>query len=450
MQVQSQPFPAANIASVSLFSPWQALYSSVNPFFTPQAGSQGNSATFPFPSPSLGITIGDTFVPWPDLSAFNGAHAGPGGMSTGITPSTNGFPFPQQPTQLKQDRKDSLVAAERQAPSRFDSTSSGGSTSTVSASLQTPEACSTPLAQNNSGSAQQLPSQQGFPQFQTPMLNFGQASYGFPSNGQYAAQVNTFPPSANNATQPTSAGPGWHPYNVYSNQFYAPPPLQMGPNAQVGPTSIEAPLVSRTSSTSTHHSSISPAMLSNQMASRMPSQPSAFGHLPDEEDGLAVISSAAPSEYGGPGMSSRGPSPEIMKKDRKRRSSGPHSARRPGGEVDAVSDAGSGEDEDAENEAEPEGVERNGMMWGMKTEAYKALSARERKRVRNRISARTFRARRKGQSHPPSCITPRYRLKARFALRALEHPRGRSRRQEHAHQGFAGRNSTSPGRKRRA
>jgi hypothetical protein len=46
----------------------------------------------------------------------------------------------------------------------------------------------------------------------------------------------------------------------------------------------------------------------------------------------------------------------------------------------------------------PEGVERDGMIWGMKVEDYRALSARERKRVRNRISARTFRAKRKGES----------------------------------------------------
>ncbi|OWZ59844.1 hypothetical protein C356_00578 [Cryptococcus neoformans c45] len=43
----------------------------------------------------------------------------------------------------------------------------------------------------------------------------------------------------------------------------------------------------------------------------------------------------------------------------------------------------------------PEGVERDGMIWGMRVEDYRALSARERKRVRNRISARTFRAKRK-------------------------------------------------------
>lgn len=46
----------------------------------------------------------------------------------------------------------------------------------------------------------------------------------------------------------------------------------------------------------------------------------------------------------------------------------------------------------------PEGVERDGMIWGMRVEDYRALSARERKRVRNRISARTFRAKRKGGS----------------------------------------------------
>ncbi|KAL7419619.1 hypothetical protein Q5752_005531 [Cryptotrichosporon argae] len=65
-------------------------------------------------------------------------------------------------------------------------------------------------------------------------------------------------------------------------------------------------------------------------------------------------------------------------------------------------------DSDADGEHEPElehmshsehehdeGVERDGMIWGMKVDDYRALSARERKRVRNRISARTFRAKRK-------------------------------------------------------
>jgi hypothetical protein len=45
----------------------------------------------------------------------------------------------------------------------------------------------------------------------------------------------------------------------------------------------------------------------------------------------------------------------------------------------------------------PEGVEKDGMIWGMRVDDYRALSARERKRVRNRISARTFRAKRKGE-----------------------------------------------------
>jgi hypothetical protein len=50
----------------------------------------------------------------------------------------------------------------------------------------------------------------------------------------------------------------------------------------------------------------------------------------------------------------------------------------------------------------PESVERDGMIWGMTVEDYRALSARERKRVRNRISARTFRAKRKREHCRPA------------------------------------------------
>lgn len=52
-------------------------------------------------------------------------------------------------------------------------------------------------------------------------------------------------------------------------------------------------------------------------------------------------------------------------------------------------------DDNEESLEIPEGVERDGMIWGMRVDDYRALSARERKRVRNRISARTFRAKRK-------------------------------------------------------
>jgi hypothetical protein len=50
-----------------------------------------------------------------------------------------------------------------------------------------------------------------------------------------------------------------------------------------------------------------------------------------------------------------------------------------------------------DDQDEAEGVEKDGMIWGMKVGDYRSLSARERKRVRNRISARTFRAKRKGE-----------------------------------------------------
>lgn len=65
------------------------------------------------------------------------------------------------------------------------------------------------------------------------------------------------------------------------------------------------------------------------------------------------------------------------------------------GEVDPDADARSHHSDSTHEHEHDEGVERDGMIWGMKVEDYRALSARERKRVRNRISARTFRAKRK-------------------------------------------------------
>lgn len=50
-------------------------------------------------------------------------------------------------------------------------------------------------------------------------------------------------------------------------------------------------------------------------------------------------------------------------------------------------------------------IEREGMSWGMKVDDYRALSARERKRVRNRFSARVFRAKRKGERNAPEGLS---------------------------------------------
>ncbi|KLT40756.1 hypothetical protein CC85DRAFT_142770 [Cutaneotrichosporon oleaginosum] len=66
------------------------------------------------------------------------------------------------------------------------------------------------------------------------------------------------------------------------------------------------------------------------------------------------------------------------------------------GEVDPDADTRSNHSHHSHDSHEhEEGVERDGMIWGMKVDEYRSLSARERKRVRNRISARTFRAKRK-------------------------------------------------------
>lgn len=138
-------------------------------------------------------------------------------------------------------------------------------------------------------------------------------------------------------------------------------------------------------STSSEISSISPAMLT----SRAPRTGSPVSLHSD--DALHPISaqtsprSQAPMQLSGSGMARRGHAtgPGSLIDLKRASTSSMHT------DVD-------GEDLDADDD-EADGVEKNGMMWGMPTAAYRSLSARERKRVRNRISARTFRARRKGQ-----------------------------------------------------
>jgi hypothetical protein len=84
-------------------------------------------------------------------------------------------------------------------------------------------------------------------------------------------------------------------------------------------------------------------------------------------------------------------SPSPMLSSRNSPTHSPNKGKRRAASID------SNEDHYDHDHEVPEGVERDGMIWGMKVEDYRALSARERKRVRNRISARTFRAKRKGK-----------------------------------------------------
>jgi hypothetical protein len=94
---------------------------------------------------------------------------------------------------------------------------------------------------------------------------------------------------------------------------------------------------------------------------------------------------------------------------------------------------------DLEHEV-PEGVERDGMIWGMKVEDYRALSARERKRVRNRISARTFRAKRKGEHFVSSFDQPN------LTIRTSQFTRIQFGRERSSSQTFTRRSpSTAPG-----
>lgn len=100
---------------------------------------------------------------------------------------------------------------------------------------------------------------------------------------------------------------------------------------------------------------------------------------------------ASPSPLGGsPGLLARNASTSS----RRRRSMDSDAE----GEIDPEAETRSQHSHHSEHDSvhdHDEGVERDGMIWGMKVDEYRALSARERKRVRNRISARTFRAKRK-------------------------------------------------------
>ena len=69
-----------------------------------------------------------------------------------------------------------------------------------------------------------------------------------------------------------------------------------------------------------------------------------------------------------------------------------------GGAVPATSQDPLNEEQNTEL---PEATVRNGMIWGMNVESYKALAAAERMRVRNKLSARNFRARKNSGFQSP-------------------------------------------------
>ncbi|KAJ9112388.1 hypothetical protein QFC19_000809 [Naganishia cerealis] len=325
-----------------------------------------------------------------------------GDVKPSIKMTLEHFPSRPAPEMIMQNPDpDASLSNERHAVSRFDSASSGVSSSAISVALQpstTPESGCPDVEQQMA-----TPMQQATNRVQAFDFSQQQQQQGFAMDyARMQPQMNIMPPTYHDLNKQhfnqLAADAGWSQFRTFSNPNSQFTPLDS--NQSTGQQNMESQLISRSSSTSNQHSSISPAMLSN-MVSRMPSQTSAFYNQAEEDDVLiAVASSAAPSDYGGATLSSRNPSPEAPKKSRKRPASGPQGQRGgvPNGDNDVLlgSEGGSGEDDDVEGDPEPEGVERNGMMWGMKTEEYKALSARERKRVRNRISARTFRARRKG------------------------------------------------------
>jgi hypothetical protein len=385
---------------VSLFSPWSNF------------GGPG-VPTFPFPSPSLGFTIGDAFVPWSDAVGPSGLTPTPGqNMSQGypmhamhhqLQGGGEDRPFIKQETPFLPFSMNNMDGNEkRQGPvtdlrkdstgsvpgsvSRVDSSSSGASAASIvmDGNVRTP----TPLFKSRE-----------------PLRSFDSSGsyFTYPRPGGGDQMSSSYQPQTSShggegslhAVQPSHLFHLNRPFQAgyTSNQYMSVPPGLTQQSSHHYSYMHQPDRQNSRESTSSEVSSISPAMLS----SRAPRTGSPVSMLSD--DALNMISaqtsprSQAPLQL--PGTNPRGSG-----------SSGHHQTHTSGpgsllsfkrGSASSMHTDVDGEDIDPDLDDEADGVEKNGMMWGMPTAEYRSLSARERKRVRNRISARTFRARRKGE-----------------------------------------------------
>jgi len=280
--------------------------------------------------------------------------------------------------------------------SRGDSSSSGASMASaqMDGNVRTP----TPLfkAGGNNEPA-------GLPQSHSFEPSASYFTYPRPGGGDPNLLSSSYQSSSSNAGEGSSRAPPMQPQHLFHlNQPYQPAFAQHNQYMSVPPALTQHPSQhhqqqqhqqhqfpphhagflstdrqNSRASTSSEFSSISPAML-NSRAPRASSPVSMFS-----DDALHPIS-AQTSPHSQPQSLPIHPGMQ-------------HANLKRGSASSMMTDADDLDGDDLDGD-EADGVEKNGMMWGMPTAAYRSLSARERKRVRNRISARTFRARRKGES----------------------------------------------------
>lgn len=355
-------------------------------------------------------------TPTPGATGYGGGHPGGQPMMQGskddqsaVTPVPQQVkeviaPVPQPIPQVKkqslveelrmEDRRDSSHSLSSATPPgsipRVDSSSSGGSAVSV-ASAQIPSTAPHMPSRfsTNSGISQSPAPTASYFTYprpgggDTPVIGFAQQQ----QQQSHQGSPHMPPPPQAQYYDPHSHGPhpGMYTMNAPSyHQPYTSSPFGSLPHPSAPPqpsTSIFHHQHPGTrSSTSSSVSSVSPGMLN----SRMPRAASPVS-MHDDESIHPMSNAPSPRSMSGQ-VPSAGPGPSSIRHQQhlhlKQRDS-------------TVSSIMDDDDMDADGD-EADGVEKNGMMWGMPTEQYRALSARERKRVRNRISARTFRARRKG------------------------------------------------------
>jgi hypothetical protein len=398
-----------NQANVSLFSPWFNF------------GTSG-AAFLPMPSPSLGDSINDTFVPWSENIFSSGLTPTPGQPMSQNYPILDMHPHMQgggeDRTFIKQEapfmpfampnmgggdnkrqgpaadlRKESLASGPGSV-SRVDSSSSGASAASmlIDGNARTPtplfKSREPPRSFDSSGSYFTYPRPGGPEQMHSSYQHQPQL-YSHQSEGsQQAVQ----PSQLFHQSQPSFQG-------HVPNHFMSFPPGLMQQNPSQHQTYMHQPdRQNSRESTSSEASSISPAML-NSRAPRTGSPVSMYSDdvlhsISAQTSPRSQVSLHLPgpnynnTASGSAGQYTSGPG-SLLKTHRDSTSSM---------QTDMSADGVDGVDVNADDDPDSMRKEKNGMIWGMDAPTYYKMSAVERKKLRNKLSARTHRVKRKRKS----------------------------------------------------
>lgn len=368
--------PVIKPISAPMYSPWSSLYTTQN------------FPGYPFPSPSLEQNFGDSANPNSEIQ--------PGSAST-PTPEGRQYatgPFQESPTDFLQP--ESSARSERAGSlddftppvSRMDSSSSGVS----SVSSQLPEDVSGPTPLDKSSSVPPRPTTQftGHLGLEIPDPSAAAIRHHVQQQQLLHQQYQQY-----QHTLPNQPFPKYHQMMAQYYQPAADPSDMLNLNRQFQLSGVQYPSGYQLSTIGPEFLPPLPFLYGNTATSS-----SSSSSVPFTSVSPSLINPQEPINMSPFTMVGSEPLPPMSTQTspRRRNSSRITTPTKRGSTNSMPTDLEEMDEmgmDELDHEHEADGVEKNGMMWGMPTESYRSLSARERKRVRNRISARTFRARRK-------------------------------------------------------